>query len=194
MSGYRQAVVALHDLGEPDRDWILARLPKAERATLECYLDELKSLGFAAGTSLATAQSAPHGGAPIDLTRAARDGDVPSASVCLRGAPAHRIAAILQGEPPSLVAQFMAIEDWPWEVSVLGQLNPVLRYRVNQARSAVTRIVPRRRGFLLQAVARRLGEFDAGSPGASRPVARAAQRLARGLRATIKRLGVPWER
>jgi hypothetical protein len=148
MSGYRQAVVALHELVAQDRGWILARLPEAERATLECYLDELKTLGFASGASLRQALPATANGED-------------AASSCLRRAPARRMAALLENEPPSLVAQLVAIEAWPWEIPVMKQFSPAFRDSVARARADVTQVAPLRRAFLTQAAARRVGQDDA---------------------------------
>jgi hypothetical protein len=194
MSGYRRAVVALHDVCEHDRNWILALLPAAERAKLECYLDELKSLGFAAGTAFSQPESAPNRAPSNSPMQAASGDDARSVAAHLRTVSAHRIAAVLRTEPPALVAQFLAIEAWPWSEAVLQHFEPGFRQRVNHARSGRATMAPSRRRFLTQAVASRLRTMDADSLISRRPIARAARRVAHGLWATINRLSVPWRR
>lgn len=198
MSGYRRAVVTLHEVSDLDRDWILARLPATERATLQAYLSELKDLGFAAGTAFSQPESLPHSepesssysACGIRPNQAAAGDDTRLAAARLRTAPADRIAAILQNEPPSLVVQFMAIEAWPWNERVLRHFEPGLRARVSQARSGLTTVAPSRVRFLTQAVVGRLGTLDVDSLDQRRPIAR----VANSLRATINRLGGPWRR
>jgi hypothetical protein len=193
MSGYRRAVVALHEVCEQDRNWILALLPATERATLECYLDELKGLGFTSDAALSQPDSldgSTSGGSPMQAT----PDDARLSAGRLRSASAHRIVVILSNEPPSLVAQIMAIEAWPWTDSVLRLFEPAFRARVNQARTDLTYIAPSRRRFVVQAVARRLDTLDAKSVVSRRPFARAAHSVAHTLHAAINRLGVAWGR
>jgi hypothetical protein len=193
MTGYRHAVVALHEMCEQDRDWILALLPGADRATLEFYLDEVQGLGFTTGTAFSPPESFSDnaGSGPV---QPATGSAAERAAVRLRHMSAHRIAAILCNEPASLVAQFMAIEAWPWNAALLRYLEPGLRGRVNQARGGLMRIAPSRRRFLMQAVVSRLDENDAGGLVSHRPFFSAGRRMAHGWQATVTRLGFPWGR
>lgn len=46
VNGLRQAALALHAMGEPDRAWVLAALTVEQRESLQALLAELRELGI----------------------------------------------------------------------------------------------------------------------------------------------------
>lgn len=118
MPGRRQSALLLHGMQPADRDWILARLPQAERALLDEHLQELRSLGIPADPLLAQAAGA---------------GAADSAAAALRLADAGDMQLVLAGEPVWLVRQLLSMEDWPWRDAWLAGLPTAQRERLLSA-------------------------------------------------------------
>ncbi|WP_100877090.1 hypothetical protein [Janthinobacterium sp. 64] len=140
MSGYRQAAIALHAVGAADRRLILAELPTADRITLTGYLRELKELGFDGADAdevLSTPVAPPPAVTSLDRIIAATP---------------ETMFAIFQYEPASLVAQFLALQDWPWAPAMLDLFPALQRERIRAARPSQVPDVPARRRFVFDAV------------------------------------------
>ncbi len=133
MSGHRRAALALHAVADEDRDLILAQLPAADQQRLRDYLAELAELGIEGDC----------GG--LDLPAAA-----PAGAALLAGASAPAMFAVLEHEPAALVAQLLALRDWPWAQPLLA-LYPASRR--DAIRSARVVPAPARDRFLLEALA-----------------------------------------
>lgn len=115
MPGRRQSALLLHGLQQPDRDWILARLPHSQRMVLQEHLQELRELGIPADPQLAQAAGA---------------GATDSPAATLRLADAGDMQLVLAGEPAWLLRQLLAMEDWPWRDAWLAGLPTAQRERV----------------------------------------------------------------
>ncbi|NRR31463.1 hypothetical protein HSX11_14895 [Oxalobacteraceae bacterium] len=142
MSGYRQAAVALHGLAAEDRGLILAELAQADQSTLRAYLDELNELGF-------ETQALDPGALAATVQAAAPAPDR------LAGVSAQTMLALFEAEPAALVAQCLALRDWPWAAPLLALMTPARREAVRAAAPAGAR-APARERFLLQALSGRL--------------------------------------
>jgi hypothetical protein len=135
MNGHRQAAVALHGISLADRALILRDLPAADQQILRGYLAELDELGFDSSEAM-------------PLLRGAADDSLASAS-------AGEMAALLQGEPAALVAQFLSIEPWRWRGEYLALQSPARRDALRAAAPDTT-VAPARAHFLLNAIRDRL--------------------------------------
>ncbi|MCC7705594.1 hypothetical protein IGS59_25460 [Janthinobacterium sp. GW460P] len=140
MSGYRQAAIALHAVGAADRRLILAELPAADRDTLTAYLRELKELGFD-GADAEEVLSTPVPPPPA----------VTSLDRIMAASPATMFA-IFRHEPASMVAQFLALEDWPWAPAMLELFPAIQRERIRAARPCAVPDAPARQRFVFDAV------------------------------------------
>lgn len=144
VSGYRQAAIALHAVGAADRRLILAELPAADRATLTAYLRELKELGFDGADAdevLSTPVAPPPAVTSLDRIIAATP---------------ETMFAIFQHEPASMVAQFLALQDWPWAPAMLDLFPTIQRERIRTARPYPLPDAPARQRFVFDAVLARV--------------------------------------
>ena len=180
MTAYRKAAAALYSLGEADRQWVLAGLPEVDRTTLSGYLDELASLGFA-----------PVASGPDDAPAAIAGPRQPIEF--LRDATAGELLALLDGEPSSLLAQLLAIENWQWTDSFMQKLPPVRQDRIRAALTSLGGSAPARRQYLIDTIGNRVraGRQSAG-PGAH--AATKAEREAKRMFPSFLRLVRPWKR
>lgn len=121
MSGYKQAAVALHALDSMDRDLILAEIPEAEQKILRAHLQELSDLGF--------------GGANEDVKNSDLDNmdENPNVVDFLRNLNAKTMFDLLDPEPPGLVAQFLKLQEWPWQAEFFNLCVPVRRDQIKSA-------------------------------------------------------------
>jgi len=143
MTAYRKAAAALYSLGEADRQWVLAGLRGADRSTLAGYLDELATLGFTSVTSEPGVAAAAIVGPrqPIEF---------------LRDATAGELLAFLDGEPSSLLAQLLAIEEWRWTAAFMQKLSPMRQDRIRAALASQGGFAPARRQFLVNTIGNRV--------------------------------------
>lgn len=152
MTAYRRAAVALHELHEEDRKWLLAALPGEERSAVMQCLDELKALGFARVAS-------PQHGVSLSNVFAAQ----PKKPIDrIRQASAAQVFAVLEHEPSSLIAQVMVIQDWPWAPAFLQMFSPIRRERLRAVLSCTAEPAPARKQFLIDALASSLKKQSAG--------------------------------
>lgn len=168
MTAYRRAAVALHELHEEDRQWLLAALPGEERSAVMQCLDELNALGFARAAS-------PQQGVSLSNVFAAQ----PKKPVDrIRQASAAQVFTVLEHEPSSLIAQVMAMQDWPWAPAFLQMFSPMRRERIRAVLSGTAEPAPARRQFLIDALADSLKKQSAGpaSPPAAKTWLRARVR------------------
>lgn len=181
-SPLRRSALVLHSMAAGDRDWVLERLPEAERAGLAPLLAELARLGMSADRTLLTQLAAQPGPAR------------PSAAPGLAGAPAPLaelsaadpalLALVLRNEPARLTALFLQAHAWPWHEQLLQRLEPATRKQVvdrlhgseqaaGEARTGACGAAMQR--LLLAAVARRVQVLQAARGGApAAPQRRAA--------------------
>ena len=148
MIGYRRAAVALHDLREEDRQWLLAELPDEDRGVLQGLLKELSDLGFEPARNAAnipTMQATIAG----NVHACAKAGDI------VRRANASDMVTLLEHEPSSLIAQILAVGEWPWKQSYLQALPALRRDRIASI-SLVPAQGAARNAFLLDWLAKRL--------------------------------------
>ncbi len=155
MSGHRHAAVALHALASADQEQILAALPRADQAILRGYIDELDALGFD-----------PEQSARALAPSAARVAADPQAGAVhqIRHANATTMSHVLSGEPARLVAQVLALENWPWAGGLLANLDPLFHTLVRAAQADAAPIGSARRACLLGALAQRVAQYQAAHP------------------------------
>jgi hypothetical protein len=143
----RRAALALHAVGEADRDWLLGSLPAGQQAALRLLLDELKSIGI------------PHDERVLDELCAASD--VPAAPdpgriLLDRGAEQPEVlAALARSEPPAIVAGLCCAGGVQWREQLLLSLAPELRV---QAEAQLPRLngAPALRAAVIASVCRQL--------------------------------------
>ena len=156
MSGHRQAAIALHAVSAADRRLILAELPAADRVTLTVYLRELKELGFdGADADEVLSTPVPPTPAVTSLDR-------------IMAATPTIMFAIFQHEPASLVAQFLALQDWPWAPAMLDLFPAMQRERIRKARPCALPDAPARQRFVFDAVFARVDAAVCQQPQARR--------------------------
>jgi hypothetical protein len=117
MADHRQSSLLLHALNEPDRRWILARLPARDQRILREHLTELRILGIPADFEIAEAATAS--------PRSARAGRNP-----LRTATVSQMRAILIDEPVWMLRHLLALDNWSWKQDFIESLQPGQRERV----------------------------------------------------------------
>jgi len=150
MTGYRRAAVELHALNEEDRQWVLGNLGEQDRTVLAQYLQELKDLGFNEAASLPGMTLAAPSASRTAATRFER----------VRNASAADLFAILEHEPSSLIAQFMALHAWHWSSAFLQLFPAPRRERIRSAVPPATGVAPALREYLIDTVGARLGCND----------------------------------
>jgi len=144
MIGHRRAAVALFELHEVDRNWILEALPANDRGLLLKLLDELKELGFARDASLST-----------DSSALASDNDQDAPMEVLKHASDATMLAILENEPAILIARLLQIEEWPWKNSILEQMG-MHSVQIKKLMETDHVIAPAAANFILVEVAHRI--------------------------------------
>lgn len=154
MIGYRRAAVALHELHEADRDWILGELLPEDRNALSNCLAEIKELGFASNQSFANEA----------MVRSYGETAVSTPLERLRSASAEDVYTVLKGESPVLIARLLKITDWPWTSQFMTQFGDAIQARLRELLSAATLTAPSLAEHLIIEVAGRLpGEKDVDS-------------------------------
>jgi hypothetical protein len=119
MNGHRQAALMLHQLGDPDRRWLIEQVAAADRAVLEDLLAELAQLHIPRDAGIAV---------PVrgNADRAA----APAAATGLGAATAGQVYALLAAEPAWLAAAVLASGPWPWEAAYMEMLDGSARQRL----------------------------------------------------------------
>lgn len=138
MNGTKQAALLLHGLDGRDAEWVLARLPEAEREALRAHLDELKELGIPADPSLGATLAGRH------LPARQRVAD----------AGAERVFRALEHEPAWLVAGLLSAGPWAWQGAFLARLGEARRQTV--ASVPARSLPPALQAALIDKVAARL--------------------------------------
>ena len=141
MNGIRHAAVAIHRLGEDDRNWLLNALSVDERGAIKPLLAELAELGFG-DEAMACVDLAPAAGASQTMLQR------------LQHCSAERMFALFEHEPLALTGQFLSLQHWPWEAAFLAKFPPARRDRILAAKQPV--LASARAAFLLGAAATRL--------------------------------------
>lgn len=121
MPGHRQSALLLHGLSKPDQRWLLSQLPESDRLILSQHLAELKQLGIPAEPAL------------LDKATGAR---AASAAGPLHAAALPMVQQMLADEPVWMVAQVLALAEWPWRDALLASLPDGQRDRVAAVRPA----------------------------------------------------------
>jgi hypothetical protein len=178
----RKAALLLHALEERDRDWLLARLPEAQRAHLSTLLEELRDLGIRADRTivdeaLARDEATPAPAGPTAVPERTAGASGPLAS--LTGRELDRLARLLRGQPARLTVHLLRAGEWAWHAGLLRRLPAALRRCVEAELRDVDVPAPALRAELVALVARDLG-LDARAPGQSVPAGRWARLLRRG--------------
>lgn len=151
MNGHRQAAVALYALAPADQERILTELPAQDQRILQDYLAELAALGFDKAANMNDAAE-PAPAAPLEpRTR-------------LHGAAAADVLAVIGHEPAALIAQVLALDNWPWADAFLAVLAPHKGMLVRDALAGGIAAAPARTRFLLGAVVARLAHVPAAQP------------------------------
>jgi hypothetical protein len=110
--GMKRAALALHGVNVEDRAWILGRMPERERGILEQLLEELRELGIPQPPAMLHAERTPY--------------------ERIRDAGGARVALILRRESDIVVAECLALAEWPWRNPILSSLPRRRRERVLQ--------------------------------------------------------------
>lgn len=183
MDGLRRAALTLHGLLPADREWVLSQLDAADQERLSGLLAELTELGIPADRDLVRDSLAdrltPGVGQPSAISR-------------LRQASAGQLYPVLADEPDGLIAQILAIDDWPWFADLMAMLGDDRRNSVAALLSWID-VKPAMRRVLVEQVAERIAvemaatESHAVTPGT---VARKARPFPSWFSASLR----PWRR
>lgn len=130
----KRAALELHNLAPQDREWVLGRLPDAERARLAPLLAELDGMDIRFDLDSAALPPAESSEVPAP----AHGGR--SAQLEIRAAAAADVVRVLAGEPAWLVRAVLALEAWPWLALVRTALQQqgVLRQQAPRLSGAAT--------------------------------------------------------
>lgn len=169
MIGHRRAAVALHELHEEDRNWILAELLPQDRNTLNDYLTEIRALGFASDQSFANEATVLSYG----------DTEASSPLERLRRASAEDVYGVLKDESPVLIAKLLKVDEWLWKAQFLAHFGDAMQSRLREIQSSTGLVAPSLAEHLIVEVALRLPHAtDANStPSASGMLASVKQSL-----------------
>jgi len=122
----RKAALLLHNMPAIDRDWLLERLPTAQRETLQILLTELTRLGIPVDRSL------------LDEVIDIQGHAVPTPGVQMQtvrelfAVDANLVVAVLKDEPAVLIAHLLLIQDWPWSDILLESLEVFKRRQIEK--------------------------------------------------------------
>jgi hypothetical protein len=144
MPAHRQSALLLHGLAPADQRWILSRLEPDDARVLRAHLRELRDLGIPADPAL------------VPSAAPAAPGADPHAAVVTR-ASAAGLQLALGEEPAWVVAQVLALRDWPWRSAFLDGL-PAERRAAVLAAAPATPPAPRAAAALLAGLAARLAD------------------------------------
>lgn len=125
-SGAHRAALALHALTDMDRAWVLGALSSEQRERLHPLLRELEELGIPRDDDLLETIASGEPDAP--RTRQGLDE--------LTAIEVRRLAEILAGEPPRLIATLLASRPWPWRAQLLSCLPRELACEAGRLASA----------------------------------------------------------
>jgi len=167
--GARHAALLLHAMAAADRDWMLDALPQQERAELIPLLAELEALGIERDPTLIDAVTSDEGLAatPTQAAEGVSGGERPTAVSdeamlwSLDPQEVSALAELLRIEPAGLVAEFLAVANWPWRDALLANLEPVQRRKIDGHRAtmdAAASTPPALRTALIAMIATRLRE------------------------------------
>jgi flagellar motor switch protein FliG len=147
MIGYRRAAVALHELHEDDRQWILSELSDSDQSTLKTYLNEIRALGFASDQSLASeATASGYKNSKIAPMEQVRKADV------------RTLYLLLKDEPPVLIAKILKIDDWQWTNRLLENFSQSMHDRLRKLMSESATPAPALAECLVVELAQRLAK------------------------------------
>lgn len=121
----RRAALALHGMGDADRDWMLASVAPAHRRLLEPLLAELHALGIARDPRLLD---------PIEESTPAAPAALPSTGISEE--EAQRLAVLCSREPAPLVAQLL-VACPHWRDQVLASMSTAVRAAVEDVGSTI---------------------------------------------------------
>lgn len=114
--GYRRAALALHRLHEQDRQWLLGRLPDAERGEVLASLTELDRMQ--PRMTEADIDRLLEPGAEEAVVAPVADDPWHT----LDRAPVHAVLHVLRGEPDRLIAIVCALRKWRWSAELMTLL------------------------------------------------------------------------
>jgi hypothetical protein len=150
-AGTRKSALLLHALAHADREWIMAQLPEAERATLVALLAELESLGIPADRALVDEV--------VNAVREPEESATHSREAALvreiAFADSSRLSALLRDEPALVLVHLLRIADWPWRAELRKHLGEA-KWLEAEAGLKTLRKAPALRAQVLESVARHL--------------------------------------
>jgi len=120
--GYRRAALCIHGLNEPDRTWMLGKLPVTARARIQECLLELQDMNLPAGSQIANTLTSPVLQSSQDerSNQEYQNTRVDDPTVLL--ASPDLIIDTLRSEPDWVVALVLASGTWPWVPSLINEL------------------------------------------------------------------------
>jgi len=131
-SGYERAARRLSGIAEDDRDWLLARLPEADRLRINELIERDES-----------------GGQLNSPRESSSEGSASTPELTVAAASAAEVARALRDEPDWLVALILAKRRWPWDADYLNDFEPARVEKLRDIARGVRETAPGR--------ARRLG-------------------------------------
>lgn len=150
-AGTRKSALLLHAMAQADREWVMAQLPEAERATLVALLAELESLGIPADRALVAEV--------VNTVREPEESAAPSREAALVReialADSSHLSALLRDEPALVLAHLLRIADWPWRAELRKHLGEA-KWLEAEAGLKTFREAPSLRAQVLESVARHL--------------------------------------
>lgn len=157
--GARHAALLLHAMDRPDQEWALQALPVDQSAALKGLLDELAALGIARDPALVAEAIAVYPPEAASPSVAAASPSMEDDLQALNASQLARLIHIMRSEPARLVAQWLRVRAWPWELAFLKGLPPDQRAAVTSILSVMPAapIAPELRRFLVAAVTACLG-------------------------------------
>lgn len=153
MIRYRKAALCLYGLRREDRNWLLERLPDAQRAELRRLLQELEQMNVPRDP---TWVDMLQGDSQQNDTGCGHDGAImPDYIDEIERAPLSEVKQVLSAEPIAIVAWVLGYRDWSWREAFLASCDAAQRHRVEPATGNHT-LTPKVAETILKSLAHRL--------------------------------------
>jgi len=157
----RLAALALHEMVEVDRQWVLQQLTAQQQSTMRRLLHELRDLHMNGRAD------SSHDSVPMSTSHSPND----SPRISIERLTAHQARRTLAAEPDALVADLLIQGPFPWQSEFLALL-PMRRRAIESAMAAAesSAQAPKRLECVLRSVAQRIAPPSPADAAATRPV------------------------
>jgi hypothetical protein len=157
---YTRIALRLRGLSAPDREWLLGQLDPEDCKRVSVALRQRRAQG--ASTEVLIEAGMPKSDSkPTAKPEAAASLDPLER---LRSASLFRVKTLLAEVPDWAIALVLSAESWPWTQEFLGELSPERIRALRTLASELTRVKPKFRQAVVEAIAMKIEPAPAQSP------------------------------